>query len=93
MSESPSYVAYLSFKCAECGFVIEPPNFGIAVFSPDLHGLSLKEAYQDRVMPQEIRDILTQQFFCELQQKFVHPPQIDAVFLVGTPRSDRSRKQ
>ena len=78
----PPYHYGLRFDCPECSANIEP-DLTIEFLEPGLQGQSLKEAYQHRKPPPEVINLLAEPFVCSSQQTPVHPPEIDAVFLVA----------
>jgi hypothetical protein len=68
-----------------------PRNFAIGVASPDLHGVSLEQAYRDGTITlRMVQDILAKEFLCDLEDKFVRPADAGKVTLEGVAPADRS---
>lgn len=84
MSEPITYLYGIRFQCPECPRMVQPGDFHISSRNPKLHDMSLKEAYQTReIQPEVIQELPTRSFRCDGHETLVHPPQIDAVFLVA----------
>jgi hypothetical protein len=88
MSLEPATCVYgIRFQCPACPLMVQPEDFHVSSFNPNLHDMSLKEAYFNReIRPEVIQDLLTKSFRCDGHETPVRLPELDAVFLVAVPQ-------